>query len=375
MGIAAEIVPGRAARQLRAIGNYWRICQYLARASRTHQRAFETLELHTVRFGSKKDIVHAEVQLLLFHETSKDIVRPEIMPASKKTCFLCHTFFESFGQYALVETHGQVPQRWSLPDDERLDARLRVKLNQALKRTSSVVQGPLKKGKKKKIQSNPMGGPLNPAQSVVSSILDELRTPSISTIRPEASVIEIISMARGKDVAAEICAPPSIDSEFRSHKSFEKTVSREARTAEVLDCVEESAYCTTPRSLLECVGAEKASAQKIKARRDSVAPFNTSSQQLVHGERAISQLDLDWLSLYVTEASLQANEPTTRLCNAICRPVPVSARPDIIITVDVTGLTSQDGLTIEKPTGAEYFDIRMRLEGHEDVYVRLEWTE
>ena len=59
--------------------------------------------------------VHAEIQLLFFHELHKVDLPPRAICASKSPCYLCHLFFGVHGKYYVPETHGRLYPGWILP--------------------------------------------------------------------------------------------------------------------------------------------------------------------------------------------------------------------------------------------------------------------
>lgn len=179
LGVATNVFNGRLARQIHALANYCRICVYLATAARSFHSAFRTLQLCTIKSAPKKRVVHAEVQLLLYHELSDLYTRPSIIPASKKPCLLCHSFMSAHGIYQVPDTHGEIFQKWYVPDKEAFSDNTSRQLNVALRATAQSVKSILAK-----FEAQPRGrdDPQLRAQSVIASELDKLCTPSVSTI-------------------------------------------------------------------------------------------------------------------------------------------------------------------------------------------------
>lgn len=60
--------------------------------------------------------VHAEIQLLLFYEQTRHMVRPRIIGSSKSACYLCNLFIQHHGQFQVPRTHGRLYDRWILPE-------------------------------------------------------------------------------------------------------------------------------------------------------------------------------------------------------------------------------------------------------------------
>ena len=59
--------------------------------------------------------VHAEIQLLVYHELHPSSLPPRMICASKLACFLCHLFFHVHGKYLVPGTHGRLYEKWALP--------------------------------------------------------------------------------------------------------------------------------------------------------------------------------------------------------------------------------------------------------------------
>jgi hypothetical protein len=140
MNISFDRLQGRPARQLQALGNYWRICLYLARAARTYRRLFTGLNLDFLQHSTKKRTVHAEIQLLLHHGSSQRLLQPRIIPASKKPCLLCHSFMRAYGTYHVPQTHGEIFQQWYIPEIKKSPEQMKRRVNLALRETFNHVQ-------------------------------------------------------------------------------------------------------------------------------------------------------------------------------------------------------------------------------------------
>ena len=143
LGVASQLYRGRVARQMRALANYWRICLHLTGASRTYHRIFRTMVFNVVLPGSKKRIIHAEIQLLLHHETSDQWVRPRIIPASKRPCLLCYNFMRAYELYQVLQTHGEIFQNWYIPERRDLSDDNIRRINLALQATALDVKSRL----------------------------------------------------------------------------------------------------------------------------------------------------------------------------------------------------------------------------------------
>ena len=60
--------------------------------------------------------VHAEIQLLLYHEQNPDIPHPRIISSSKSACYLCDLFIKVHGKFCVPRTHGKLYGKWTLPE-------------------------------------------------------------------------------------------------------------------------------------------------------------------------------------------------------------------------------------------------------------------
>lgn len=180
-GVVTEFSNGRIVRQLRAIAN-WRICLYLTEASRTYHRIFKTILLCVISPGDKKRTVHAEIQLLLYHESSDQCVRPSIIPARKRPCLLCYSFMRAYGLYQVLQTHGEIFRKWYVPERNDFPDDTMRHINKALQATALDVKSILASFQ---AQLHGHDNPGMRAQSVIASEIDKMSTPSLSTIRPE----------------------------------------------------------------------------------------------------------------------------------------------------------------------------------------------
>ena len=81
--------------------------------------ALEIKEKISVAATAKAYPVHAEIQLLLYHEAHNSIYPPRIICSYKKSCYLCNLFFRLHGKFIVPSSHGRVYEKWGMP--ERFD--------------------------------------------------------------------------------------------------------------------------------------------------------------------------------------------------------------------------------------------------------------
>ena len=92
--------------------------------SRSYRALFTRLRLETLEhyepsstLGMKlKRFVHAEVQMVVFLETSSPPPWPRVIGASKEACFLCDSFIKAHGYFYLSKAHRKVFHQWTVPD-------------------------------------------------------------------------------------------------------------------------------------------------------------------------------------------------------------------------------------------------------------------
>ncbi|KAK0346059.1 hypothetical protein LTR59_007331 [Friedmanniomyces endolithicus] len=172
-------------RQVQSLGRYSRICSDLASLARSYRQNFANARLDVIQHttieiwppaSSKKHYVHAEIQMLIHHQLSPTSSRPRCIGTSKSGCFLCHCFLSAHGQYSVMETHGEVFEQWTVPDNSSYTPGVRKCLSDALQKTAIRTSKAIKASKKDTRRHAP------PMQSVLDLCLQHLRTPSASTL-------------------------------------------------------------------------------------------------------------------------------------------------------------------------------------------------
>jgi len=121
--------------------------------------------------------VHAEIQMLVHHQRSPtSSLWPRCIGTSKSACFLCHCFLSAHGQYSVPESHGEVFEQWTVPDNASYTPGVRKSLSDALRKTAMGTSKAVKASGKVTRRHAP------PMQSVLDLCLQHLRTPSASTL-------------------------------------------------------------------------------------------------------------------------------------------------------------------------------------------------
>lgn len=188
VGINTISKQSREIREVRALGNYWRICKYFVKVSRQHRDWFTSVELNVLeadnprRWKGLEQFVHAEIQLVLYFELNP-INRPRFIGASKKPCFLCYCFIRAHASYSICGSHGEVFNQRTVPDNANLSPKSRAQLALALKCTASDIELALQGAKKTR------PGPiyLRPLHTVSKLLFDRLLGVSSSSMGATAS--------------------------------------------------------------------------------------------------------------------------------------------------------------------------------------------
>jgi hypothetical protein len=192
MGFPASIIDTREIREVNKIANYWRICRSLAHLSRSYRLLFTRLRLETLEpyepssasSMKPKRFVHAEVQMIVFYETSSPPPWPRAIGASKEACFLCDSFVIAHGYFYLSKAHRQIFPQWAVPDRGDYSTSTLQRFRSALATVDQSVTEGLKNARRNR------GFRPFPLQSSINLLKPMLPTPSMTTIRSSGSEIE-----------------------------------------------------------------------------------------------------------------------------------------------------------------------------------------
>ncbi|KAK0833988.1 hypothetical protein LTR73_001751 [Friedmanniomyces endolithicus] len=210
----------------------------LASLARSYRQKFANARLDVIPHNpiieiwppasGRKHYVHAEIQMLVHHQLSPtSSLRPRCIGTSKSACFLCYCFLSAHGQYSVPESHGEVFEQWTVPDNASYTPGVRERLSDALRKTAMRTSKAVKASGKETRRHAP------PMQSVLDLCLQRLRTPSASTL-----------ISRGAD--SDLLKKTAIDS---ASDGLELSVNGEAGSVHFL------ASTTTDRSTGRTTGA------------------------------------------------------------------------------------------------------------------------
>lgn len=189
--LRADIKTSREYRELRALANYWRFCKYLIKCARRYKNCFGSIDLMTlapVPIKSSNGLlryVHAEIQIVTHFEVRPDR-RPRYVSSSKKPCFLCYCFVRAHATYGISQSHGEIYEMWTVPENHSYSDLARDTLNQALQLTVGDIQRAIARPKGKRL-ARPKGKRLtslfqHPTQTVSKLLLDKISSVLPSTL-------------------------------------------------------------------------------------------------------------------------------------------------------------------------------------------------
>jgi OTT_1508-like deaminase len=84
--------------------------------------------------------VHAEIQLLVYHELNPEQPKPRVIASSKDACYLCNLFIGLHGQFQVARTHGRIYDRWLLPDWVKLSGESQDRMTLAREQLNSSIE-------------------------------------------------------------------------------------------------------------------------------------------------------------------------------------------------------------------------------------------
>ena len=343
-GLLINETTARVFRQIKGLANYQHCCNRLARTAISHKTLFRSISLSAVTPAKaekwppktrKKHYVHAEVQLLIHHESQETERKPRYIGVSKKACFLCYSFMRAYNSYVLPETHGEVTEHWTIPDRQGYSGEIRSRLNKALRMTMKDVNAALIKSRAR----NGRFGPLT--QSPSHSIIFSLRSISTSTIKPVVKVDSGVDLEHG-------------DTHSTSSDQSESSSGASSR---------------------ESIGLSS-SKESIRAPSDVLRSCLTNDQDL----ETYDILSHDWLRLYVPSKLASAQFIATRsfakldsndslpTCNISQIFEPLDQQTAAVI--EVSNLPLSEALTLQE-TRPKVLSVVFRHASHEDIALRF----
>jgi len=148
-GLTASELDVRVVREVDKLSNYWKISHDLARICtgsryRSCRPLFNHITLNRVSphdpvlsanmLVRSKRFVHAEIQMVMYHETNGPKGLPRVIGSSKAACYLCDAFIKAHSVFRISKAHRQVYAKWTVPQPSQLHAhtldRLRIALEQ-----------------------------------------------------------------------------------------------------------------------------------------------------------------------------------------------------------------------------------------------------
>ncbi|MCJ1356978.1 MAG: hypothetical protein MMC33_006974 [Icmadophila ericetorum] len=93
------------------------------------------------KLQSLRGDIHAEVQMILFinHKFQLDGASSNYIGCSKKTCFMCRQFLQSYGTFSTRRCHGKLYSRWAIPPTAGLSGHTIKRVNKALRDTQDAM--------------------------------------------------------------------------------------------------------------------------------------------------------------------------------------------------------------------------------------------
>lgn len=356
-GFPPDFVQRKEVRQIKAIGNYPRICNFLAHAARSHRALFGSMDLEVPFYrpeywpvdSKNKHFVHAEIQLLVHHEVGPGLKRPRCIGVSKMHCFLCYHFLLAHDRYRVLESHGEVHTQWTVPESGSYSKEGLECLRAALRATVGAVGAALRRVESRKCRR------LAPRlQSAVNSVVGSLRSASASTLRPapDADQIEPTIVHQVCDVfqaRSEEVAPLSMADVVLTNDTLTDKVGELVESDDPDDSYGCQVTCGKPATInLEWLEVH------LSLEQDSVVSLGT-----VKSTEGQSKLD-------GSRAPVGAGQMTAVAETASC------IGPNII---DVSKLSLTRDLVLEKHPTAEKFDVVLQNSRNQHIRLSFTWSK
>lgn len=124
--------------------------------------------------------IHAEIQLLVYHELNPDQPKPRVIASSKDACYLCNLFLGLHGQFQVSKTHGRIYDRWILPDWVEFPPTSRDRMSLAMEQLNARVEKTIiaTVSSQRMSYSHPNESNLFSIKSCSSSTVNALRLPT-----------------------------------------------------------------------------------------------------------------------------------------------------------------------------------------------------
>jgi hypothetical protein len=237
IGLRPKALLGREIREVNKVANYWRVCISLADLSRGYRNLFSNIDFQRVerlpilsqQRGGIVRHVHAEVQLIVYYETSGSRNWPRVIGASKEACFLCHSFIKAHGHFSVSKAHRQVYSLWTVPDLANYKAESIKRLQGALATVSQDIATALDQHKRHRSHCSV------PPQSSINLLKPSLPALSLTTIQSSAPSEADIQLDMTSSLQENLLGSPmveisTVDGLNKSQNSFESISTITARS-------------------------------------------------------------------------------------------------------------------------------------------------
>jgi len=190
LGCDPSIVNSRVIHEINKLSNYWRISCTLAQFSRCreYRTLFEEPKLETLEpyepseRGSSSRHVHAEIQLVVHYEMWPKECLPRVIGASKQACYLCYAFVKAHKQFCLLRSHGQIYNKWTVPDRSEYTLETLERIQRALGAVNQEVLDEIKRTRRSLKTSRNF-----PLQSSINLQIPEFPEGSDTTVKSSKS--------------------------------------------------------------------------------------------------------------------------------------------------------------------------------------------
>lgn len=168
-----------------------------------------------VRVCSESDVwkVHAEIQLVVYHELNPERTKPRVIASSKSACYLCNALIHLHGQFHVPRTHGRIYDRWVFPDWVNFAEKERNQMSMAVEQLNcsleNTVIDTLRSGRAR--HNHPNESVLFPVKQLSSSTLSvvQLATPLPTPPGSQTSShTQFMQMNSAQTSASRIPIPP-----------------------------------------------------------------------------------------------------------------------------------------------------------------------
>lgn len=137
--------------ELQKLAHYWEVCLVFSRLARSFRTIFSHLTLVLLdpptqesfarhkKFGKIQRHIHAEMQLIGYHESHGSDPWPRVIASSKSACFLCYEFIQAHGILKIHDAHRQVANQWTFPESKRYNGESIARISRALETVNQMV--------------------------------------------------------------------------------------------------------------------------------------------------------------------------------------------------------------------------------------------